>query len=300
MPPSAEGDAMKKILHEAGCRIRIGTSLAMLVFMPLAAFAGLPLHNAAPAGDRSADVFFLNEELTYEVSWMKIPLGEVRTIVTRDQGSGEAQVVAASAYIRSYSGVPFVDLDEVDETTMDGEGIPMSFRAREKEDKKWKFTDYTFDQQKHMLFAKEHIADSESGNGGVLKKVDSVTIPQNCVDGLSLLFFARMNVRSARQAAVPTFIKGKQGTTIINFDRNATSTDIDAVDYPVDVLEIDGEAKFTGIAGMTGEFTGWFSNDSAQVPIKGKFKIFLGSITIELKQWKRPGWNPPRHASDSK
>lgn len=244
-----------------------------------------------------ADVFLLNEDLIYEVSWMSIPLGSIRTIVTRVQGKGDEKIVTATAYIRSYSGVPFVDLYEVDETTMDHDGIPFSFRAREKADDKWKFTDYTFDQQKHRLFAKERVADSENGNGSVLNKFDSVSIANNCVDGLSLLYYARINARTNKQASVPTYLKGKQGTTSINFYRKATSTDIDAVDYPVDVIELDGNAGFSGILGMTGEFTGWFSNDNAQIPIKGKMKIFLGSVTVELKEWHRSGWNPPRYAS---
>jgi hypothetical protein len=25
-----------------------------------------------------------------------------------------------------------------------------------------------------------------------------------------------------------------------------------------------------------------------------KMKVIIGSVTIELMQWKRPGWNPPR------
>jgi hypothetical protein len=44
---------------------------------------------------------------------------------------------------------------------------------------------------------------------------------------------------------------------------------------------------------MTGEFTGWFSDDEAAVPIKGKLNVLLGSVTVELIQWKRDSWSPP-------
>ncbi len=247
--------------------------------------------------DAGAEVFFLNEDLTYEVSWMGIPLGSIRTVVTRLQGKGEEKISTAAAHIRSYAGVPFVDLYEIDETTMDHDGIPFSFHASEKEDEKWKFIDYFFDQQKHRLIAKESMADAETGSRRVIKKDDTVSIGKNCVDGLSLLFYARVNARNIMQSAVPTFIKGKQGTTFINFYRKETSAEIDAVDYPVDAVEIDGTAEFSGIMGMSGPFIGWFSNDAAQIPIKGKFKIILGSITIELKQWQRTGWNPPHSKS---
>jgi len=60
-------------------------------------------------------------------------------------------------------------------------------------------------------------------------------------------------------------------------------------------LNFDGNAEFTGIFGLNGPFEGWFSNDPAQIPIKAKMKVILGSINIELKKWQRTGWNPPQY-----
>jgi hypothetical protein len=287
-------DGAALFTHCCSLIARAFPTLAVALACVLALFPATTAAETTPKTESSADVFFLNEDLTYEVSWMGIPLGSIRTIVTRRQGDGDGRTATAVARINSYSGVPFVDLHETDETTMDPAGIPLSFQSREKADEKWKFTEYTFDQKKHRLVARVRFAQSETGSGSVLHTLDTLTIANNCVDGLSLLFYARVNARSVKQTSVPTFIKGKQGTTLINFYRKATSIDIDAVDYPVDVVEIDGKADFSGILGMNGEFTGWFSNDTAQIPIKGKFKILLGSITIELKQWNRTGWSPPR------
>jgi hypothetical protein len=45
---------------------------------------------------------------------------------------------------------------------------------------------------------------------------------------------------------------------------------------------------------MTGDFVGWFSDDAAAVPIKGKLKVLLGNVTVELIRWNRKGWNPPQ------
>jgi hypothetical protein len=66
------------------------------------------------------------------------------------------------------------------------------------------------------------------------------------------------------------------------------------VDYPVDVVHFDGNMDFVGIFGLTGGFEGWFSNDEARVPILAKMKVLIGSVTVELMKWTRPGWNPPR------
>ncbi|HLP14751.1 MAG TPA: DUF3108 domain-containing protein [Bacteroidota bacterium] len=250
-----------------------------------------------PRSDTGTDVFLQNEDLTFEVSWMGIALGSIRSVVTRKQGDGETAIVTAVAYIKSYSGVPFVKVHEIDETTMDHAGISVLFRAREIADEKWKFTDYAFDQHNHRLIAKESIADTETGSKPVMQKADTLKIGPDCVDGLALLFFARLHAHQGGQTSVPTIVSGNQGITSFNFYRKETSAEIDAVDYPVDVIEFNGEAKFSGVLGMTGPFTGWFSNDTAQIPIKGKLKILLGSITVELIKWNRPGWNPPRSRS---
>jgi hypothetical protein len=65
------------------------------------------------------------------------------------------------------------------------------------------------------------------------------------------------------------------------------------VDSPVRVIEVEGTTTVEGIYGMTGGFRGWFSDDSAAVPIKGRLKVLLGEVEIELTTWNRKGWNPP-------
>lgn len=275
------------------------TTIAPILRAGTPAGAGSAAASSSPSpqqNGRASGVFLLEEELIYEVTYMRIPLGSIRIVTTHQEGQGENARFTSAAYVRSYSGVPFVHIQETDESTMNTAALPFSFQARELTDEKWKITDYAFDQQAHRLIEKESYADSESGTNSVLKKADTVAIRPNCVDGLSLLFFARVNARSnGGRTEVPTFLKGKEGTTVINLERKVTSEDIGPVDYSVDVVELDGDAQVSGILGMSGEFTGWFSNDSASVPIKGKVKIFLGSITIELKKWKRSdGWTPPR------
>ena len=62
--------------------------------------------------------------------------------------------------------------------------------------------------------------------------------------------------------------------------------------YPVRVLEVEGSANAVGVYGMTGDFTGWFSDDEAAVLIKGRLKVLLGSVTVELIQWDRKERKP--------
>jgi hypothetical protein len=113
-------------------------------------------------------------------------------------------------------------------------------------------------------------------------------------DGLSLFFFARDKLLSGQQFNVPTLIKEQKANSFLDFRNERTSVEVDAIDYPVDVVHFDGHLDFVGIFGLTGGFEGWFSNDEARVPIMAKMKVLIGSVTVELMKWNRQGWTPPR------
>ncbi len=127
-----------------------------------------------------------------------------------------------------------------------------------------------------------------------IQETDTVRIHGRAEDGLSLFYFARRNVRQKKEVVVPTVIDNKEEKTYINFQNKIEDVEIDAVDYPIETVFFDGKADFVGVAGLTGGFRGWFSNDDARIPIVARLSVWLGSIKVELIRWNRPGWVPPR------
>jgi hypothetical protein len=91
----------------------------------------------------------------------------------------------------------------------------------------------------------------------------------------------------------PTVSNEKLGETLFYPLRTQSNVDIDAWEKPIRVVELSGKLKLKGIFGLTGNFKGWFSDDTEAVPITAEMKVILGSVKIELKQWNRKGWNPP-------
>ncbi|MEJ5350871.1 MAG: DUF3108 domain-containing protein [Melioribacteraceae bacterium] len=166
--------------------------------------------------------------------------------------------------------------------------------SKTKNGETWLVTRYKYDRTNNKLFVEYGRINNKNDRVFNIEKVDTVTIKEKTQDGLSLLFFARANVRIGTKMKVPTMINSTKGMTILNFYNKHTEAKIDAVNYPIDVIEFDGKAQFKGIFGLTGPFKGWFSNDSAQIPIRAKMNVILGSINIELIKWKRDGWMPPR------
>ncbi|HTY39162.1 MAG TPA: hypothetical protein VMH23_18735, partial [Bacteroidota bacterium] len=71
------------------------------------------------ARDCNTSIFCPGEELVYEVTWLKIPLGQVRLRADSSGVSANQILYHASAFIDSYSGLPFVDLHAIDHTQMD-------------------------------------------------------------------------------------------------------------------------------------------------------------------------------------
>ena len=255
----------------------------------LASFAaGLPWSPAARAQGVPPDhVFVEGEELVYNVRYGFIDLGQVRIRTIRADRSGGTMVFEGKGLIDSYK-VPFVDLHAVYESRIDTGGFSRGFVGRQKDNGQWDVARYAFDYPGRRVLIVTGVNDS------VIAKRDTLPIATPYQDGLSLFFYARTRLYSGVKVNVPTLIKEQKVSTTIDFKDEHTSVDLDAVDYPVDVVRFEGNMDFVGIYGLTGAFEGWFSNDDARVPILAKMKVLIGSVTVELMKWTRPGWSPPR------
>jgi hypothetical protein len=231
----------------------------------------------------------VGEDLTYVVKYLMFEIGEVRLKVLKEELSGKDTIYTAIAYIDSYQGIPFVNLHQIYETKFDQKQISHYFKGTIF-DKDTTYTIYEFDKENKKI----HII---KGKVGASKPwTDSIaTYNRDYQDGLSLFYFARMRTGQKKTVNVPVFINEKYEKTYINFYDEITDESIDPVGYDIDCVRLDGETEFRGIFGLTGYFEGWFSNDNQAVPIVAKMQVIIGSITLELKQWKESRWIPPKY-----
>lgn len=228
------------------------------------------------------------EDLTYVVRFGPIELGEVRILIQRVIKENNQDYFMTLAYINSYSGVPFVDLHQIYESKFDTSFYPIFFRGTIKEEEDTSYTEYHFEKKNMKIRVIRGKYDPKE------IWIDSTGKMENHYqDGLSLFYFARMNLGKNHSENVPCFIAEKKEKTLINFYTEPTGVSIDALDYDVDCIRLDGITDFVSVFGLTGYFEGWFSNDEASIPIVAKMKVIIGNITLELKKWKRAGWNPP-------
>jgi hypothetical protein len=240
----------------------------------------------------AASVMLADEELVYEVSWSMFKLGKIRIKLAPNPSKGS--VYTAAAYSDSYD-LPFIDFHAISTSEMDSSLFSYGASLFEKRDTNWLRQVYTFDPATQVYVTENAFVKDVRSSPQRPPQCDSLRLPYTRFqDGTSILYFARARVHDQRAVAVPTLVRGKAGKTNFYFPGERTTETIDAVSYPIRVIEFEGKAEFEGIFGLTGDFTGWFSDDNAAVPIKAKMKVLLGSVWIELKEWKRGNWLPPK------
>ncbi len=232
----------------------------------------------------------VGEELTYVVSFTFIKLGEIKIIVRNKKVVDGKNYYSTIAYMDSYNGIPFVDLHMIYQSTLNPDYYSAFFRGIVKKKEYTTFTEYQFD------YGKKSVPIKKGKVQPYQYWTDSTgTIDQECEDGLSILYFARMFSGSGKSITVPCFVNEKESYTTINSHTRVSGVSIDAVKYEIACQRIDGEVKFISVFGLTGYYEGWFSDDAASIPIVAKMKVIIGNVKIELKSWKRPGWTPPRY-----
>ncbi len=236
----------------------------------------------------------VGEELEYKVSYSFFNIGTIKTQVLGKEERRGRTIYKTRALIDSNPGLDWlVSLHIQFYSEMDG-GVYSYFWVEDDSSKagvNFKRFRFDYDNKKAYLELGRKLPSGERR----VDSTDTIAITDQCQDGLSLFFYAREHVHEKSQVRVPTLIENKQVYTSINFMNRHQDADLDAVDYPVDVVAFEGKADYVGIFGLTGGFRGWFSNDQAQIPILARMNVILGSVKIELQKWNRPGWQPPKY-----
>ncbi len=246
------------------------------------------------------------EDLTYVVRYGFIKLGEVTFHLTDSFTEDSTRVYTANATMKSYEGIPFVGINYQFETMMKylrGQVVSIEFHSTDFKDEhgeKYKVnTDYYFLYDSCFIKLNKFRTNS---SGVYQNEITDKKIPFDkgvyYQDGLSVFYSARQNsVKKSGESRknVLMFVNEKESTLRYSFDFKKSAVSGDLVDYDVAAIKIAGVADFVGVLGLTGEFEAWLSDDDARVPIKGKFNIMIGSVTLELISYNRQGWTPPKY-----
>ncbi len=242
-----------------------------------------------PSRTLNAQTFYEGEILKYKVSFLGLTLGYIDISCLGDTLIEGEKAYYAKAYMRSNPDIPFVELKAIFKSWIDpSAAFSRRFVGSQKlSDGSWDLQIIDFDYKRGRIRNRKWIR----------KKIwyDSLyQTRRKYSDGLSLFFLARKYLKLNKTVLIPTIMDDDRVNTVISFKNKKEIVRIKSVSYPIKTIYFNGKAEWTGIYGITGYFEGWFSDDDARVPIKAKMKVYVGDIDIELVEWRRAGWTPPK------
>lgn len=233
-----------------------------------------------------------SEKTTYEASYLffKIGVASFHLIGKTEYNGIPAYRIVAR--INSYSGIPFVNYHAVYETYADAKTLTCLYTYNlQKKGKGWLRTNYYFDFLRKRL-------DWSQDEDGTLTKADTLFLDRAYTDGLSFYYFVREACQKAdgkmTKLTIPIVSDTVLSTVDMTINEKREACRVPAFDYPIESNRMSGHINFIGTFGITGDFTGWVSADSAAVPLMGKLKVILGSIVVKLKDINGRDWIPPR------
>ncbi len=115
-------------------------------------------------------------------------------------------------------------------------------------------------------------------------------------NGISAFFLSRKLLGTNQKLTIPILIQLDVREVELNF--HPENSTINFLNSSIRTKKISGFIPFVteDIAGLTGDFYAYYSDDSARIPIKAYFKTFLGNVKVELIKWDRNKWQPPQLA----
>jgi hypothetical protein len=286
--------------------MRLGISIIIGLFflngasgftMPNAKLSAHSSHLISEPVDQSESMLQVGEELEYSVHYSFFNIGTIHFKVTNKEERNGRSIYHACAIMDSNPSLNWlVELHVRFYTEIDQDAFTYQWLSEDSTGKKVTYRKMRFDYDAHKMYYEwgEKLHTHEYKKNGE----STINITSNCQDGLSLFYYAREHAGEKKQTKIPTFVDTNEVTTNINFGIDHGEEDIDRINYPIDVMKLDGRADFVGVFGLTGGFEGVFSNDVAGIPITARMKVILGSVKVELRNWKRYNWIPPKAKSE--
>ncbi len=242
-------------------------------------------------------VFQAGEVLRYKVKWQFFRLGTITVKTLRDSSGQDTPLYHIVLTVESNPDLRFIWIQEFNESLMDARRLlSVHFRAVHRNNDEITRMDAVYDSSRHVAIY------AQTSNGEQRQDVrDTLRNVGPYLEGPSLFTATRCLARPGLTTELATLVNGRISSTELRFDGSPAEIEIDAVKSPVRALRYVGTARWNGgtEAGLSGEFTGWVSNDRAAVPLRAEMKVLLGSICVELESWTRTGWTPPSALSAS-
>ncbi|MBX3042558.1 MAG: DUF3108 domain-containing protein [Candidatus Kapabacteria bacterium] len=238
-----------------------------------------------------ASVLLTGEFLEYNVTYLGVSIANVKIYNDGWTNHGKRSVVKVRANIFTYSHIPMINAKVRMESLIDRGGIYSHEYVRNisLRNNPWEYQKIEFNYSQNLLKNNKWINN---------KKTSSINLEfeptYRIHDALGLFFKARFAATPGNSSKILTYLDESPFYTNINFSSKKELIYVGGVSGKVRSVYGKGNADWQKQFGITGEFEGWFSDDSARIPLKGKLDFIVGKLSIELVKYQRDGWQVPR------
>jgi len=228
----------------------------------------------------------VGEKLTFKVRWSFVRLGTLQMHVVDSVRIKGRLLYRVKLRMDSNPVLIFVHLHNRYECLIDSLFRPVVYMVNEKNGETRDVMIYQFDYDNNKVYW--DILDANDTTKVLQHKV--LKLDHYMYDGISLTFFARGNAKLGASYRVYSFIDDRNGPVDMHFSDELRPLYFEPAKKKFSTFEVYGMFHLKGIAGVTGKYRGWFTNDERRVPLKALMKVFVGNVVVELEKWEK--WAP--------
>ncbi len=226
----------------------------------------------APSGaPPSVRPFQVGEQLTYEISWLKITAGTAVMAVSSAGTDGDRPLVKLVTTAQSRPAITkFFPVDNRVESILDPATLlPEHLTFKRREGKKKEDIEYTFHQKEGMVTA------VKSGT------TETLQIPPGTQDVISCLYYARSQLSLQPGSLLTMNVHHDKKNHKLEVRVEAIET-ISSSWGKVETARVLVVMPFQGVFLNQGNIRVWFTNDDRRIPVRMKAKVVIGSIVADL------------------
>ena len=231
------------------------------------------------------------EFLEYNVTYLGVSIANVKIYNDGFEILNKRSVAKIRANVFTYNHIPLINAKVKMEGLVDKGGLfshqftrNISLRSNPWEFQKIEFL-YTQNLLKNIKWINNKVTSSKYLEFDPTYRIH---------DALGLFFKARFAATAGNSSKILTYLDEAPFYTHIRFHSKKENISVDGVKGNVRTVYCTGSADWQKQFGITGGFEGWFSDDDARIPLKGKLDFIIGKISIELVKYKRDGWVAPK------
>ncbi len=228
----------------------------------------------------------IGEKLVYRVRWSFIRLGTLEMHLTDTVRIAGQLLYKIDLKMDSNPVLIFVNLHNRYRCLVDSLYRPVEYVVKEKNGKQINRMIYRFNYDSNTVTWQ--IYDPLDSTKVIKQK--KMELKHYMYDGISLTYFARAHARENVSFRVYSFIYDRVGPVDIYFRQEPESIYFKPLKRYFQTYVVQGMFHLKGIAGVTGNYKGWFTHDARRIPLGAEMKVFVGNVKVELERWEK--WNP--------